>query len=266
MTAVDNVIPRVPKIANGAPKVVAVIASFADLRRALAIHRPPHLFELRLDVMCTIADELERMMTRLPAPIIVTARHPGEGGSNNLSGSQRRELLLRFLPNAAFIDVELRCVSELQPVLKLAARLRVGRIISSHDLRGTPTAARLDQLARSAEAASADVFKIATLTRSRDNLACLDRFFEANKPRIRIALMGFGPLGRISRESFATRSALNYAHLGRAQVDGQLSLAELQLDVQAGDRLTAAAKTGSAVSSLGHVRPSCGAVASNSNA
>ena len=91
----------------GRPLLVGVIASLADLRFALALREPADLFELRLDCLCDVVSQLERKLSILSAPIIITARDPREGGANNLSLNKRRELLLRFLLRAKYIDLEL---------------------------------------------------------------------------------------------------------------------------------------------------------------
>ena len=80
------------------PRVVAVIASLADMDGAIRIRRPPNFFELRLDRLTGIVDqhrrssrardqwsELEKKLPKLRAPLIITARHPEEGGANKLS-------------------------------------------------------------------------------------------------------------------------------------------------------------------------------------
>jgi len=80
---------------NG-PRVVGVIASPEDMDRAMRIRRPPNFFELRLDRLAGIVDQLEDKLPKLRAPLIITARHPEEGGANKLSTPQRRDLLTRF--------------------------------------------------------------------------------------------------------------------------------------------------------------------------
>jgi len=67
------------------PRVVGVIASRADLERAVRMRWPPDLFELRLDRLAGMADEVEKVLPRLRTPLIITARHPDEGGSGRLS-------------------------------------------------------------------------------------------------------------------------------------------------------------------------------------
>src|ERR1700738_80173 len=98
-------------------KLVAVIASPADLRFALQMKQPPDLFEFRLDCLCDVVDQLERKMSSLRVPLIITARDPREGGMGNLSFAKRRELLSRFLPRAKYVDIELRNARAFKPLL-----------------------------------------------------------------------------------------------------------------------------------------------------
>jgi 3-dehydroquinate dehydratase-1 len=210
-------------------QVVGVIFSRADLQRALRMRNPPDLFELRLDGLVRITGTVKAAIDRLRAPIIVTARHPAEGGANKLSSMQRRALLLEFLPQATYVDVELRSATFLGEVLRTARENNVGTIISFHDLNGTPSAARLDKLASEARSLGADIIKFATRTDAASQLKTLLDFFERQRRRTKIAAMGIGKFGQISRrELFRRGSALNYAPIGRRQIAGQLSLAQLR--------------------------------------
>src|SRR5882724_11932891 len=100
------------------PRVVGVIASRADLDLAVRIRRPPDLFELRLDCLAAMADQVESALPKLRRPLIITARDPHEGGANKLRLRQRRDLLGRFLKHANYMDVELRSAPALRPLLK----------------------------------------------------------------------------------------------------------------------------------------------------
>src|SRR5262249_48832924 len=102
------------------PRVVGVIASRADLERAVRLRRPPDLFEVRLDRLAGMADQVGDVLPKLRTPLIITARHPREGGANKLRLRQRRDLLARFLNHANYIDVELRSAPALRSSLKLA--------------------------------------------------------------------------------------------------------------------------------------------------
>jgi 3-dehydroquinate dehydratase I len=222
---------------------VGVIASRADLGRALGMRNPPDLFELRLDHLAGIVDqhrkssrarevlsELENKLPNLRAPLIITARHPQEGGANKLSLRQRRDLLTRFLPHAAYVDIELRSASTLRSLLMSARQKKVRRIISFHNFKSTPPPRVLMAKARAAKACGANIFKIATRTDTPIELTRLLDFVTTKSVSLSVSAMGIGRLGAISRVLLARAgSALVYASVGAASdIEGQLSLEQLR--------------------------------------
>lgn len=210
-------------------KIAGVISSPADFDRALRMRTPPDLFELRLDVFGAKSRGFHRGIEKLGAGIIITARHPREGGANQLSVRKRRALLLSFLPQAAWVDIEVRSVPAMGAVLQAAREKGVRTILSFHDFRGTPDARRLERLAHQAAILGADLFKVATRTDTPAQLERLLDLFERSRRAQNVAAMGFGKLGRKSRLELARRGCpLNYAHLGVPRVAGQLSIPELR--------------------------------------
>jgi 3-dehydroquinate dehydratase I len=211
------------------PKIAGVIFSRADFDRATRMRNPPDLFELRLDAIEAATDAIRDRIGTLGAGIIITARHPREGGANHLSARKRRGLLLSFLPQAAWVDIELRCATTMAAVFQAARRNGIRTILSFHDLRRTPSATQLDELARQAHSFGPDLFKVATRTETPAQLDRLLEFFERQRSSAKVVVMGIGKLGRRSRLELARRGcALNYAHLGGARVEGQLSIPELR--------------------------------------
>lgn len=212
------------------PRVVGVIASRADLGRALRMRKPPDLFELRLDHLAGVLGRLENKLPRLRVPLIITARHPQEGGANNLSLRQRRDLLTRFLPHADYVDVELRSASALRSLLMLAKQKKVRRIISFHDFKSTPPPRVLMAKARAAKACGANFFKVATRTDTPVHVARLFDFITGKDIDFPVSAMGIGKLGAISRVLLARAgSALVYACVAAGtDVEGQLSLEQLR--------------------------------------
>jgi 3-dehydroquinate dehydratase-1 len=212
------------------PRVVGVIASRADLERAVRMRRPPDLFELRLDRLAGMTDEVEKVLPRLRTPLIISARDPREGGANKLQLRQRRDLLARFLNHADYIDVELRSAHALQALLANAKTKKVRQIISFHDFKSTPSARLLVAKAQNAKALRADIFKVATRTDTPTELGRLLEFITKNRVNVRLTVMGIGRLGDISRVLLARAgSVLIYASLGPAtDVEGQLSLEQLR--------------------------------------
>jgi 3-dehydroquinate dehydratase I len=207
------------------PKIVGVIASADDLKLALGMGEPPDLFELRLDCLCRMLSRLEREIPKLRRPVIITARDPREGGANNLSVEQRAELLLRFLPHAKYIDIELRSAARFKSLLARARKNRVRVILSFHDFKSIPTARTLRNKAARAKAHGAEIFKVATRTDTPAAIARLVDFLTGKDVDLLISAMGVGRLGIISRLLLATcGSVLNYGSLFKPQLEGQISI------------------------------------------
>jgi 3-dehydroquinate dehydratase-1 len=215
-----------------APKSVGVISARADLRAALRLHSLPDFFELRLDALVTDISKVGRAISKLRAPLIITARHPLEGGANRLRAHERRELLLRFLPYAAYIDIELRSLRGFGAVLEAAQSSQTPVIISFHDFQNTPSQNQLRAKERAALVVGASIFKVASRTDNAAQLARLLAFFTKEHHPLPVSAMGIGKLGRASRIALARGgSVLNYAHLGKARIAGQLDLPSLRKSI-----------------------------------
>jgi 3-dehydroquinate dehydratase-1 len=212
------------------PRVVGVIASRADLDCALRMRRPPDLFELRLDRLASMADQVENVLPKLRTPLIITARHPHEGGTKKLRLRDRRDLLARFLNHADYVDIELRSAPALRSLLKLAEKKNIRRIISFHNFKSTPSTRILAAKARKARSHGADIFKAATRTDTPMELGRLVEFMTSSRLDLALAVMGIGKLGAISRVLLARAgSMLIYASISAAaEVEGQLSLEQLR--------------------------------------
>ncbi len=211
-------------------RLVGVVASRAALARAVRLRRPPDLFELRLDALRNSLGEVERTLPKLRAPLILTARHPLEGGLGKLATGARRALLLRFLEHAAFVDLELRSVGQFRGLLTELRHRQIGLIVSHHNLRETSPPAQLHRLTKAATAFQPAIFKIATRTDTPAQLARLVSFFkESQDGPVPIAAMGMGKLGLASRRQLnRLGSALTYAALGAANAEGQPTLSQLR--------------------------------------
>jgi len=212
------------------PRIVGVIASCADLERAVRMRRPPDLIELRLDRLSGMADQVENLLGKLRTPLIITARHPDEGGATELRLRQRRDLLARFLNHADYLDVELRSARALRSLLNLAAKKNVRRILSFHNFKVTPSVRILSAKAREARSRGADIFKVATCTDTPMELGRLLEFMVGTRLDLGLAVMGIGKLVAISRVLLARAgSVLIYASVGPvSDVEGQLSLEQLR--------------------------------------
>ena len=210
-------------------QVVGVSASRSDLHFALRMASPPDLFELRLDRLIDCLDELEKKISILRVPLIITARHPGEGGANRLSIQRRRQLLHRFLPRARYVDVELRSAKGLRSVLDFARKKNIRRIISFHDFDDTPSVRALKVKARAADSLGADIFKVATRTDTPAQVERLFDFFASKDVDLAVSAMGMGKLGAVSRVVLAQLgSVFTYTSLRQPTIEGQLSIQQLR--------------------------------------
>jgi 3-dehydroquinate dehydratase I len=206
--------------------IVGVIGSHDDLRLATTMEAPPDFFEVRLDRLFPIDQETEQLISQLSVPLIVTARHPSEGGANALSNARRRELLSRFLPYAKYVDVELRFADSFH---SLVPPSDVARIFSLHDFDSTPTPRSLHAKARKAKSLGAAIFKVATQTNTPAQLARLLEFISEDEVGLPVAAMGIGSLGALSRILLAgCGSCLAYASLAEPSVEGQMPVPALQ--------------------------------------
>lgn len=214
------------------PRIVAVIASFADLRRALRLRRLPDFFELRLDALYAQADELLSIVPKLRAPLIITARHPEDGGFNELGLNQRRQLLSKFLPVASLIDIEARSFAELRELYAPARALGIGIIMSAHYLRSTPQPSHLGTFA--AIGSHFDLLKLVMRADEPEEMSRLIEFFFTIKDRGgAISVASVGRYAYEMRLFFAREgSALNYTHLGTPLAEGQWSFTALRRALQ----------------------------------
>jgi 3-dehydroquinate dehydratase-1 len=131
------------------------------------------------------------------------------------------------------VDIELRAAGTFAAILEEARAKSIRSILSFHDFNETPSRLRLDEIARTAQSLGADLLKIATRTDTPAQMARLLDFFQRQRMETKIAVMGIGRLGRISRLEFAKcGSVLNYTPLGRPQTDGQLSITQLRRALQ----------------------------------
>jgi 3-dehydroquinate dehydratase-1 len=181
------------------------------------------LLEVRVDRFADNLDPLRRAMDKLRAPLIITVRHPREGGAPGLSLRMRRALYAEFLPHATLVDLDLRSSRSLRDILEAAVKAGKKLVLSYHHFDATPSLADLIKRKAAARRAGADIFKIASLVRSPADFATLLTFVARSRElRPAVSAMGMGEFGKVSRLALARAgSVLNYGYLGNAQVSGQ---------------------------------------------
>ncbi|MEM7144957.1 MAG: type I 3-dehydroquinate dehydratase [Verrucomicrobiota bacterium] len=213
------------------PKVVATVHHPDDIALLSSNFSPElaDIAEFRLDCL----GEPKLPLEQSPVPIIITARHPDEGGTGSCSETERLQLLMDHYKSAAAVDLELAskdAIRELAPALREENKTL---ILSWHDFKQTPPSSLLNDKIKEAESLHADVVKIAATPESLGDLERLLDLLKANS-RIPISVMGMGPFGPVSRLLLAQNgSCLNYGYLSQPNAPGQWPAHLLKTALQA---------------------------------
>jgi 3-dehydroquinate dehydratase-1 len=137
-------------------------------------------------------------------------------------------MLEPLLDLAVLVDVELRCVMEMRPLIQKAHAEGVQVMGSFHDFQATPGEDVLRGAIGFAQPAGLDAVKIATYINSPADLTRLIAL-TAETHRLRLSSMGMGPWGRVSRLVLAkSGSLLNYGFIGESNAPGQWPAARLK--------------------------------------
>lgn len=211
------------------PQVVGAAHTVAGLRLAQKL-RPEVLdvVEVRVDALLDHLLEIERTLPKLAVPALITVRHPAEAGIGNLSAARRVELIRRFLPYAAFVDVELRSTPGFRALIDEVKAAGAKLVVSDHHFQKTPTLSQMLERQRRAFKAGADIFKIAAVLPGAPEFARILEFAGKASPGPR-AIMGMGKFGQVSRVALAQAgSVLNYGYLDRPNAPGQWEARELK--------------------------------------
>lgn len=202
------------------PNVVATAHTARGLRIAGCLSpNTADFVEVRLDLLP--AKTKKEPLQSIPLPVLLTARHPGEGGGRDWHAGEREERVRELLPVAAAMDWELAFVREAGELIGGARSMGVAWVCSFHDFNATPSLSKLLKMRDRAFGVGADVFKVAAFLRDAADLCTLLTLLEKSDG-LPLAVMGMGPLGRASRLLFAASgSVLNYGWLHRPQVPGQ---------------------------------------------
>lgn len=203
------------------PLVVGTIHQPQALDEALGlVPGAVDLLEWRVDALAKPSDRLPFPSKAFKAPLLITVRHPAEGGIGDWPLRHRRFAYEQLLPWASLLDIEVRSWKAMAEFRQEAAAQQVPVMASYHDFQKTPELSFLKRKISQAMAAGADGVKIACQLNHREDLRRLATLI-SSKPQP-LALMGMGALGQASRLALATLgSRLNYGYLGEAQVPGQ---------------------------------------------
>jgi 3-dehydroquinate dehydratase-1 len=192
--------------------------------------RPPcDILELRVDLLGAGTPDWLQRAVELEAegrPVLVTIRHPREGGHWYGTDVDRLDLYTRILPHVSAVDFEIRSpgFAELIRRAHAAGKPVVG---SFHDFNALPSDAELRAVIAEGQAAGADIIKIAAVTQTESDLARMKAIL-AEQCGAPLCLLGMGAWGPRSRTDLpACGSCLTFGYVDEANAPGQLSSAEL---------------------------------------
>jgi 3-dehydroquinate dehydratase-1 len=218
---------------SSSPLTVGVASDPAVLAELLSLDLPVRrslcdVIELRLDLLKLPPEKLKAMIEGIDMPLLITARHPAEGGQGPEAGAARLAMLEPLLSIASIVDIELRSVPDMAPLISAARAQGVGVLGSFHDFQATPGDEVLAGAIEFAQQAGLGGVKLATYLNGPEDLQRLQRIV-TQKHRLPLSVMGMGPLGRVSRLVLAKLgSLLNYGFLGESNAPGQWPVARLK--------------------------------------
>jgi 3-dehydroquinate dehydratase-1 len=184
--------------------------------------------ELRLDLLKLPAADLRAKLAGNTVPLLLTARHPAEGGQGPEDPAARGAMIEPLLDLAALIDLELRSAMQMQGTIQKARAVGVPVVGSFHDFQATPADDVLLGAVNFGQQAGLDSVKIATYLNTQDDLIRLMKLAGGTQ-RLRLSVMGMGPWGRVSRLVLAKCGGLlNYGFIGSSNAPGQWPVARLK--------------------------------------
>jgi 3-dehydroquinate dehydratase/shikimate dehydrogenase len=213
-------------------------------RAAGAVRKGATLVEWRIDALAEEADALPaagHLVSRSPAPCIVTCRTVDEGGEYH-GDEQTRMSIFEALAVAGFppryIDVELtayRRSMNLRQKVHLAVDhpdqprdLNTSLILSAHDVSGRPPDL-MRRIETMIEEPACAIVKLAWHARSlRDNLEAFELLATRRKPMIALCMGPFGLMSRVLAPKFG--GFLTFASDSRTELTapGQPTVEELR--------------------------------------
>ncbi|MDC0200990.1 type I 3-dehydroquinate dehydratase [Verrucomicrobia bacterium] len=196
-----------------------------------------NVIEIRIDLLMSVPD-LKQKISKINAPILLTCRHPDEGGPEEFRDSiKRQSVITPLIQYASALDIEIDQAEHMKSILELAKSEGLLTLLSFHDFIGTPEKKHLQNKVSEGYERGADVVKIATTTNSFKDIISLMTLFDLFDSH-HLSVMGMGRLGMASRLLAAqSGSVLNYAALQSASVPGQWEVNDFKKILKATNKM-----------------------------
>ena len=165
------------ELARGRACIAATVTSLEQA--AQAGNEGADILELRIDLLNDqdeggVLNLITEIRNAVGLPIIITNRSSEEGGKFKGSDEERLSLLLKAIPLADAVDIELRS-DGLNKIIGAAKKSGKTSIVSCHDFEATPGREQFFSIANEMGRSGADIGKIAVMIRApEDALLLLD--------------------------------------------------------------------------------------------
>ncbi|MBR6054924.1 MAG: 3-phosphoshikimate 1-carboxyvinyltransferase [Bacteroidales bacterium] len=180
--------------------------------------------EIRLDLCPLSEEDIEEIFSSTDVPLIATCRFAADPAAE-------RKILRAVASGAAFADVEMEAPAKSRRVIRSACEEWGTRmIVSFHEVKGTPTAARLEGILKEAFAGGADFVKIVTTAATESDIETLFSLYD-KAPEGKLIAFAMGPEGRRSRlECLALGAPFTYTALSESEAaaPGQWPFREME--------------------------------------
>jgi 3-dehydroquinate dehydratase type I len=188
------------------------------------------LIELRVDMFQDISlshvkEIFKIARERFGKPIIATVRDMKEGGQREIA--DRLSLYDEIVPLSDMADVEIISGDIFGDIKRLCIANKKTLIGSHHNFEKTPDDDFLDGIVSKGKALGADIVKIATTARSRDDLIRMLNFTLRHKDKgmITMSMGDHGLPSRVVGPVFG--SLITYGYINQPSAPGQISTDEL---------------------------------------
>lgn len=189
------------------------------------------LIEVRVDSLRTAGmtvDQIKTALRKRKHPVLLTLRTMVEGGQYPWKSTERILVFEELIPLADAVDLEIKNMKYVKPLLQIARDTGKRVILSTHSLERKLTTAKAERLIEDFRAYRVDIYKLASLARTREDLMVLVDLL-MKYPQLRLGLMATGPMAQVSRMVLpALGSKLVYGYVDVPAAPNQPSIGDIK--------------------------------------
>ncbi len=196
ITSLKNLQPRICTVVTG-ETLEEFLENLKDIQKIsdLIELRVDYIKNFNSDDLQVIADHTVNAKSN-DKKYIFTLRSSKEGGKFEGNEKERLDMIKNAYQNQfGYVDLELSACKDID----FKSFNRTKTIVSFHNFRVTPNLNRLDQIKNKIKASGADIIKIATFTKSEQDVQNLLRLLINKDKGEEMIVLGMGEVGQITR-------------------------------------------------------------------